>query len=231
MRLSLLAPALFLVACGSGKDEDSGIVPPSCDDIVTSPLPSLTPDQYPEGLGEGIEALRNLEGLWRGTHCLPDFGNREISIKITDMPAIPDEVQVVDQSVDESALCGCAADPDYAHDNALDLVAMVPPFILFVDPDVIAPIDVSVDQQEFEVSGALYAGEQGLFFRACQTKRVEPYLNSEYDNVAVNIRIQTKAEATPLSQFGQVTMGLSLIKQGAADPEIQCDVVDFAKVN
>lgn len=228
MRPLTLLPLGLLLACGGKNNDDSTGPTASCDDYVTTPMPSLTPDQFPEGLAEGLDALRNLEGLWRGSHCL-DTG-RDIDLKITAMPVIPDEILVVDSAPPESVACGCGADTSYAADNALDVVALVPAFTLFFDPEDPAPIDPAVDQQEFEMSGALFAGTQGLFFRACQTAVIEPYLNSEYDTVAVNVRIQTKPEATPLSHLGQVTLGVQLIKQEQGVEPTTCDVVDFEKI-
>lgn len=234
MRPLTLARTSLAVAltwgCGAKSTDDSAAPTASCDDYVTEPMPSLTPDEFPEGLAEGLDALRNLEGLWRGSHCLDAYSTREIDMKITAMPVIPDEISVVRKAPDESVGCGCAADPMFAADNALDVVALVPPFTLFFDPDELAPVDPAVDQQEFLVGGALYAGQQGLFFRACENTTIEPYLNSAYDSVAVNVRIQTKSETTPLSHLGAVTLGVSLIKQEQGVAPVACDVIDFEKV-
>ncbi len=228
MRLAAVLPAaLVLAACG-GKDKDSQGPTASCDDYVTTPMTSLTPDQFPEGLDAGIEALRNLDGLWRGSHCLET--GRTIDVKVTAMPVIPDEVEVVQQAPDPKVQCGCGADPFYAHDNALDVVGLLPAFTMSVIPQEVAPIDVAVDNREFQMSGALFAGTQGLYFRACDTYQVEPYLNSQYDTVAANLRIQTKAEQTPLAHLGQVTLSLALIQQVQGSTPLECDVMDLEKV-
>ena len=231
MRMVTLLPALALVIGCGGKSDDSAGPAGSCDEYSTTPAPSLTPDQYPDGLAAGITALRNLEGLWRGSHCLPDYTGRPIDIKIENMPTIPDDLLVVDSAPDSSVQCGCAADPAYGWDNQLDIVAQVPEFVLFFDPDPLAPIDPAVDQQQFEVTGALYAGTSGLYYRGCQTKGVEPYLNSEFDDVAVNIRIETIATGTPLEiEQGQVTLGVSMIQQAQGVDPVQCDIIDFEKI-
>lgn len=227
----LIVPALALLASCGGKSDDSGsTAAPTCDEYVTAPISSLAPAEYPEGLSDGIEALRNLEGLWRGTHCDPEAPNRDIDIKITAMPRVPDDIAVVQQSVPESAACGCSADLVYGPDNHLDVVGLFPEFTLFFDPDPIVPIDPAIDQREFLVSGAVFAGQQGLFFRACDTEFVPPYLQSEYDTAVMNLRIQTLTEETPLDHLGQVSLEVQLIKQEDGAESVVCEITDFRKV-
>lgn len=229
MRLVTLAPALIaLAACGGTSDDSTGPTA-SCDDYTTALMPTLTPDQFPDGLDAGITALQNLEGLWQGTHCLDP--TRTLDVKITAIPQIPDEIQVVQSAPDQSAQCGCGADPNFAHDNTLDIVALVPPFTLSVIPQEVAPIDVSVDNREFSAEGALFGGANGLLFRACDTYQVEPYLNSTYDTVAVNIRLETVPETEPLAELGTVTFGMQLIEQSQGAQPLVCEVTDFRKIS
>ena len=225
MRPLALSCSLALIACGGDKDEDTAPVLPTCDDYVTAPFSSLTPDEWPEGMDFAVAALQDLSGVWQATHCLDE--TKRMRVKVSAMPSVPDEITIVRESITDEVVCGCGLDLKFAHDNAMDLVGLLPAFSLFIESDDGASIDPGVDSQSFDVEGALFAGADGLMFRGCVLDNIDPYLASTYDRVAIAFRIETAPDAGVLEWKGDVSLQLHFdVLEGDQSP-MTCEVPTF----
>ena len=225
-----LVAALAMVGCGGGDDEVTETGPSySCDDLVTAPYSSLTPDEYPPNVAQSIPAAQRIEGLWEGVSCADS--TQKVTVKFEPVPVIPDEIDAVLETPDPSLACGCGYDPRFGADNQLDLVALTPAFTMVIDPEDGGEMEPAIDNRLFEITGALFGGENGLLFRACYNDTIDPYLNSAYGDMTINFRLETVDDSTVLAWQGtpSLTIQLDSLEAETVEPFV-CEITGLTKV-
>lgn len=230
MRLvASLSFMLLLTACGNdGGTDDSGIALPTCDEEVTATFSSLTPDEWPENMEAGVVAVQNLEGTWRGTSCGDPA--RDITIKITEVPRVPEETEAILTQVPNTVECGCGYDPRFDADNSLDAVARVSEFMVFIELDPNDSWDPGVDNHNFALTGTMFGGTQGLLFRGCGQEVIAPADGSAFDRANINLRLEVNPSGTPMADEGAASITVLLDNLTEDRSTTECSINDLQKV-
>ena len=225
-----VAFSALTAACGGG-DEDTSPTGPvySCDDQVTAPYSSLTPEEYPANVDQSIPAAQRIAGLWQGVSCADS--TQTVTVKFEPVPVIPDEIDAVLEIPDSSLSCGCGYDPLFGADNQLDLVATTPTFTMVIDPEDGGEMDPAIDNRLFEINASLFGGQQGLLFRACYNDTIDPYLNSTYGDMTITFRLETIEDSTVLAWQGapSLTIQLDSLDAETSEPFV-CEITGLTKV-
>jgi hypothetical protein len=214
---------IALVGCG-GDDDDTGITE-TCDDRVTSPLTDVPNADWPDGLDAAITAYKSLAGTWEGSNCYDD--SQTVLIKIVTIPI--EEIDIITSGISSEVPCGCVNDPSYGHDGTMSPVAIVPEIQVSIEVEDEVSIDPGIDNQTFQMSGGMFGANQSLLYRACATTNIEPYLESDYDQVAAQFRLAPIDEATLDADEGRpsLTFLLDTLTEGGATS--QCDLTNLVK--
>ena len=217
---------IALVGCSGGDDDDTGTTE-TCDDRVTSPLTDVPNADWPDGLDAAITAYKSLAGTWEASNCYDD--SQTVTIKIVTVPI--EEIDIITSGVSSAVPCGCVNDPSYGHDGTMSPVAIVPEIQVSIEVDVDDDdsIDPGIDNQTFQMAGGMFGANQDLLYRACASANIEPFLESDYDQVAVLFRLAPIDEATLDADEGRPSMSflLDTLTEGGATS--QCDLTNLVK--
>jgi len=213
-----------LGGCSGGDEEDSGITE-TCEDRVTSPLTDIPNDQWPEGLDAAITAYKNLAGTWEASNCFDE--TQTVTIKFVTVPI--EEIDIITSGVSSSVPCGCVNDPTFGHDGTYNSVAIVPEIQISIDMADEESIDPGIDDQTFQMAGGMFGTNQPLLFRACASNTIEPFLESDFDQVATVFRLEPISASTLDADEGDASMTflLDTLTEGGATS--QCELTDMVK--
>ena len=170
---------ILMLACSG---DDAGTVPaPQCDTLETTPLGNVAVDEWPEGTLDAHATLQAFPGRYS---TIDDCTGTEVFVKILVPDIVREDIDLVTSPYTQGP-CGCTTDLSYSADSEYDMVGIVGGSSVFVENGV----EAGAENATVFTDLALFTPGSPLSVRACGSRLIEPYKNSEYDEIQVSMRI------------------------------------------